>query len=224
MIKSLIFDFDGTLADTNEAIVRTFQETFRSMGMPVPTRERVTSTIGLALRDGLKAGMDNLSEEDADEAMIRYRRFFNDIAIPVTKPFPDARETLRRLCEQGYHLTIATSRSHHSLEILAEKIGVAGYFKGMFGAEDVVNHKPAPDLVNLILGKFGFKPEEALVIGDATYDLLMGKGAGCRVCGVTWGNQNREKLATAGPDYIIDSFGELFDILDELRTLNSQPQ
>ena len=55
--------------------------------------------------------------------------------------------------------------------------------------------------------------EDALVVGDATYDLLMGKGAGCRVCGVTWGNQSREKLMTASPDYIIDSIEELLDMV-----------
>lgn len=211
--KCLIFDFDGTLADTTVGIVRTYQETIRLMGLKVPDEERVKSTIGLALKDGLMAGVEELTDSLADEACAIYRRIFPEIAVPCITAFPGIPEMIKRLKDMGYILVIATSRSHRSLDGLAEKLGVKEYFSGMYGAEDVVNHKPAPDLVNLILKDFSLKPEDALVIGDATYDLLMGKAAGCRVCGVTWGNQSREKLSTASPDHIISELDELYGII-----------
>lgn len=212
MVDCIIFDFDGTLADTNKGIVATYQETCRIMGIEVPSVERVTSTIGLALKDGFMAGIDGLTEEKAEEAMAIYRRIFDVIAIPEIKIFPGIKEALDQLKAKGIRLAIATSRSHRSLGILAEKIGIKDYFEGMYGAEDVVNHKPAPDLALLVLEKIGVNAKDALVVGDATYDLLMGKGAGCKVCGVTWGNQNRQQLETADPDFVIDDIRDLFEL------------
>ena len=211
--KCIIFDFDGTLADTNVGIVRTFQETFRRMGMAVPSEERISSTIGLNLKDGFFAAVDGLTDAQADQAVEIYRSIFPQIAFPVITAFPGIVEALAELKSRGYILAVATSRSHYSLEALADQTGVAPFFVGLYGAEDTARHKPYPDLALHILSELKLQPSEALVVGDATYDVLMGKGAGCSVCAVTWGNQTREKLATAGPDYIIDHISELLELL-----------
>ena len=110
-------------------------------------------------------------------------------------------------------MVIATSRSHHSLEILSKQIGTAEFFAANYAADDVENHKPAPDLALLVLEKHGVKPQEAMVIGDTVFDLQMGKAAGCKVCGVTWGNQTRRQLESADPDFIIDDITQLPGIL-----------
>lgn len=213
LYKCIIFDFDGTLADTHEGIVKTYRETIRLIGLPVPSVEKVTSTIGLELKDGLKAGVDGMTEEQAVEACAVYRKIFPRIAMPCIKAFDGAVDMLKALHAEGYCLAIATSRSHRSLEPLVCQLGMEGLFEGLYGAEDVVNHKPAPDLVLRILEDFCLKPDEVLVIGDATYDLLMGKRAGCKVCGVTWGNQSAEQLGTAEPDHIVSTFNEIYQII-----------
>lgn len=213
--RCIIFDFDGTLADTHTGIVKTFQETIRQMGLPVPSVERVTSTIGLELKDGLKAGVDGMTEEQAVKACEIYRRIFPEIAIPCITAFPGIPEFLKDLKDRGFRLAIATSRSHHSLDGLAEKLGIKDFFEGLYGAEDTVRHKPAPDLVLHILKELKLNASDVLVVGDATYDLLMGKGAGCKVCGVTWGNQSREKLQSAEPEYIVSSLEELSEIIKQ---------
>lgn len=205
----LIFDFDGTLADTNEGIVRTFQETFRKMGKPVPSVEKITATIGRALRDGFTDAMPELSDEEADRAVELYRELFPGIAFPLITAFPGVVDMLAGLKSHGVRMAVATSRSHHSLEKLAEQIGVIGFFEGMFGAEDVVNHKPAPDLVNLIISKYALNREDVLVIGDANFDIMMGHAAGCKVCAVTWGNQSASSLREQKPEYLVSSVPEL---------------
>jgi len=209
----LIFDFDGTLADTNVGIVRTFQETFRRLNLPVPTEAKISSTIGLTLIDGFHAALDSLSDKDAEHAAEVYRQIFPEIAFPVITAFPGIVDAIREIHSRGILLAVATSRSHHSLEKLADQIGISQYFEGMYGAEDVKRHKPAPDLVNLILSRHGLTPEETLVIGDAHYDLLMGKAAGCKVCGVTWGNQPREVLESVNPDFIVDRVEDLMKLI-----------
>lgn len=211
--KILIFDFDGTIADTITGVVKAFQETFLQMGIPVPDEDMIKSAIGLELVDACKYLVKELSEEKAKEAAAIYKNIFLDIALPTSVPFPGTIETIKALHEMGFTLAVASSRGHQSLEVLADKVGIKPYFSGIYGAEDVVNHKPAPDLVNLILDNSGFTKDEALVIGDATFDLLMGKGAGCSVCGVTWGNQRREKLLSVGPDHIIDHIEDLLNIV-----------
>lgn len=209
----LIFDFDGTLADTHIGIVRTFQETFRTMGFEVPSEEKITSTIGLTLKDGVLKASEGMSDDDADRAVVEYRRIFPDIAYPLTTAFPEVIDTLEEIRRRGIRMAIATSRSHASLNDLAEQIGVKKFFECMMAAEDVAVHKPAPDLALKTMNEMNASPSETLVIGDATYDLLMGRNAGCRVCGVTWGNQSRQQLETAGPDYIIDSISGLLEIV-----------
>lgn len=211
--KSIIFDFDGTLADTTAGIVSAFQGTFTEMGLPVPSIEKIQSTIGLALKDGFKAAMDTLSDEQADLAVTTYRRIFYASGIQAITAYPGIVEALSKLKELGYDLVIATSRGHRSLGLICDNLGITDFFSGEYCSDDVVNHKPAPDLVNLILKDKGLQQSDVLVVGDAHYDMLMGKAAGCKVCGVTWGNQSREQLQSVAPDYIIDNINELFEII-----------
>ena len=209
----VIFDFDGTLGDTNTGIVKTFQATFAEMGIPDPGEAVISSTIGLMLRDGFLKAVPSLTDAEADSAVVIYRRLFNSIAIPGIAAFPGVPEMLHTLHEAGVRMSIASSRSHQSLELLAEKLGIEHYFEMFCGAEDVVNHKPAPDMVNLILERFSLDAKDVLVVGDANYDLLMGNAAGCDTCGVTWGNQTRAQLQTASPACIADTLPELLGFI-----------
>ena len=211
--KCIIFDFDGTLADTTAGIVSAFQGTFVEMGLPVPSVEKIKSTIGLALKEGFKAAMETLSDEQADHAVETYRRIFYASGIQAITAYPGITYALSRLKETGYDLVIATSRGHRSLGLICDNLGITNFFSGQYCSDDVVNHKPAPDIVNLILKEKNLSRSEVLVVGDAHYDMLMGKAAGCKVCGVTWGNQSREQLQSVGPDHIIDDIKELFEII-----------
>ena len=83
----------------------------------------------------------------------------------------------------------------------------------MVTATDRLAPKPAPDMVLTLLARMGQPAEGALVVGDTVYDLLMGSGAGCRTCGVTYGNQKETQLRTASPDHLIGSFAELLKIV-----------
>ena len=80
-------------------------------------------------------------------------------------------------------------------------------------ANDVEHHKPHPEPVLLILKQLGVHAGEALVVGDASYDIMMGRNAGCRTCGVTYGNQCAADLRAAGADYLVGDFAEILNIL-----------
>ena len=212
MIRNLIFDFDGTLADTSLGIVRCTQATLETMGLPLSTPERICATIGLPLADCFARGTDTPAER-IEEACATYRRLFDSIAVPSFVLFPGVAETLAALDARGFRMSIATSRGSRSLQMLLERMGAAAYFCASAASDTVSRHKPEPDPALYVLEKMGGKPEESLVIGDTTFDILMGQAAGCRTCGVTWGNQDRAQLQAASPDWILDRIEELPGLL-----------
>ena len=203
MIKCVIFDFDGTLADTAEGILRTEEAMLREMRLPKPQggEAQMRQGIGLALRDSL------------DEAVTTYRRLFDEIAFDYIVAFPGVKDTLEYLYDKGYQLGIATSRSRRTLVYLLDKMEIAPYFTYMTSVESTPKHKPAPDLALILLEQFGVGGDQALVVGDTIYDLQMARNAGCHTCGVTFGNHSAEQLRSQNPDFIVDSFQELKKIL-----------
>ena len=86
------------------------------------------------------------------------------------------------------------------------------YAYAIIGADDVVNAKPNPEPVNKILSDLSFSPSETIVIGDAPYDIMMGKNTGATACGVTYGNGKRDELQEAGADFLIDKFPDLLTL------------
>ena len=209
-IRLIIFDFDGTLGDTRRNIVTTMQMTARELGLPDRTDGECASKIGLPLDGCFEALYPDESKETIQLCTDTYRRIFQDnLRTMNPQVFPKVKETLQALKEQGYTLTIASSRWHKSLYELTHDLGIADYISMLVGADDVVKAKPDPEPVLNTLSALGFKAGEALVVGDMNVDILMGRNAGAKTCGVTYGNGTREELEEAGADYIIDSFDEL---------------
>jgi len=209
-MPALIFDFDGTLADTQRGILATAQEVLRRMGYPPADEAALAATIGLPLIENFKRGA-GLGEAEARQAVAIYREIFDTVAVPVIHLFPGIDETLRVLAERGVPMAVASSRGQRSLEMLMHHTGLDRYIplSMVFGVESAARPKPAPDLVYVILGHLGARPEETLVIGDTTFDIEMGRAAGCATCGVSYGNQTAAQLAAASPNYLIDDLRKL---------------
>jgi phosphoglycolate phosphatase len=214
MIRNIFFDFDGTLADTTEGIVQCSLATLRQLGLPASTPERIRSVIGLPLTGCFARGTDTPPER-IDEACATYRRLFNDIAIPCTTLYPGTDETLAALQARGLTLALCTSRSNNSLNALLQVLGIRAHFSAIVTNEDVTHPKPAPDIALLALERLGVRADETLVVGDTVFDLQMGRAAGCRTCGVTWGNQDRPQLEAEHPDLVIDDYRELLAYCSE---------
>lgn len=214
MIKLVIFDFDGTLADTQELIVRTNQEAMRRLHYPVASEETIIGTIGLPLEAGILTMFPDLPREVLPEWTGVYRQVFDELRTRIVPAvFPHVKETLVVLQEKGCRLTVASSRHSGSLNAFLREMGLAPYFCYVLGADNVTQAKPHPEPVLKTLRELGFSPEEALVVGDMPVDIRMGLGAGARTCGVTFGNSGREALEAAGAHYILDDFSGLSDIL-----------
>lgn len=209
-IKIIIFDFDGTLADTRQAIVKTQQQTMHELHLPVPTEQESMATIGLTLKNCFLALCPTLTSEQVDECATTYQRLFSknkQLYPPVL--FPHVRETLKELKQRGMTLTIASSRTSASLHELTQELGITDYISYIVGGDDVQKPKPNAEPVLMTLHALGFQPSEALVVGDMPVDIQMGRSAGARTCAVTYGNATLQQLEDAKADSIIDDIQKL---------------
>ena len=211
-IELLVLDFDGTIANTAAGIVATMTNTFERLNLPVPGVTEIKLTIGLPLTQSI-AMLGGLSGKELDAAVNTYRDIFEEVGAPATVLFPTVAETLKTISSQGIACTVATSRGHASVEALCRKMGIDCYISKYVAEDDVKEKKPKPEAVELILKSTGVKKEHTAVVGDTTFDIEMGKAAGCHTIGAAYGNHTLEMLKDAGADYIIGHFSELLNIV-----------
>ena len=202
-IRLVIFDFDGTLGDSQKLITDTMLATIERLNLPMRSREECARTIGLPLKECFSSIIP-MTDGQAEECAEVYSEIFNVKNVPgVVKAFPGVVETLERLSAQGILMSIASSRSHHSLAKLVEDLELSKYITYLIGADDVVEKKPAAEPVDKTLSHFNIEAHETLVVGDTEFDILMGRNAGTHTCGVTYGNGSKESLEAAKAGWIV---------------------
>ena len=225
-MKYIIFDFDGTIGDSQSLIVKTLQDTMRAKKLEVKSDEACAKTIGLRLDEAF-VSLFGMSAEEGLECAATYREIFLDNKkTMIVQPFPHVIETLRELHRRGYILGMASSRNHCSLDGYVKQMQLENIFSSIVAGDDVEHVKPAPDMVFKALGemlgmknpvtsveaeKFKDILAETLVVGDMNFDVDMAHHAGCKACAVTYGNGTREQLASA--EFIIDDFAELLELV-----------
>lgn len=202
-IRLVIFDFDGTLGDSQKLITDTMLATIERLNLPMRSREECARTIGLPLKECFSSIIP-MTDEQTEECAEVYSEIFNMKNVPgAVTVFPGVIETLERLSAQGILMSIASSRNHHSLAKLVEDLELSKYITYLIGADDVVEKKPAAEPVDKTLSHFNIEAHETLVVGDTEFDILMGRNAGTHTCGVTYGNGSKESLEAAKAEWIV---------------------
>lgn len=211
-LKAILFDFDGTIADTTQGITATMVATFKEMQLPIPAEQDMINTIGLPLFKAMQM-LNNLSDKEAQEAVNTYARLFPIYEAKLVKIFPEVKETLQWLADEGIRMAIVTSRNVESLDLIMSTRGIDKFFETRITHSDGCAPKPAPDMVLALLERMNLTADEVLVVGDTTFDIGMGNSAGCRTVAVTYGNHSLERLLEASPTHIIHSFDSLKSII-----------
>jgi phosphoglycolate phosphatase len=213
MPKAILFDFDGTLANTAPGIVLTMQKTFQEMCLPIPTDEEVRHTIGLPLKKCVQT-LGQLSDKEAEEGTAIYRKLFPVYEIEHISIFPGVSETLSLLFSQGIRMAICTSRNKFSLDSILQRYALENYFETILTADThQLNPKPAPDMALVLMERLQVNASQTLVVGDTTFDIEMGNRAHCTTVAVTYGNHSRQQLLSANPTQIIDRFDQIVEIV-----------
>ena len=211
---NIIFDFDGTLADTSKLIVATMQKTIKDCGLPFRNAEEIKSTIGIRLEEIPSILWPDIKGIGVIFAEV-YRKNFEKLKDIISIDlFPGVKDTLAFLKDNGYKMAVATSRSQKSVIELTKQLGIRENFSYLLGGDSVEKGKPNPESINKILNEMDWNPQETIMVGDMAVDILMGKNSGIKTCGVTYGNSRETELEDAGADYIIDSFSLLPQLLN----------
>ncbi|HEX6038714.1 HAD-IA family hydrolase [Longimicrobium sp.] len=211
-IRAVLYDFDGTLADSTELIMRCYRHTMAAHLGHVPPDEEWLSGFGMTLETQLRRFARDAAE--AERMLDTYRDYQNSIHDELLRPFPGAVETVAELDRRGYRLAIVTSKHRRSAMRGMELCGLVSHFDVIVTPEDVREPKPHPEPVLFALEKLGMTPGEALFIGDSPHDVASGKAAGTRTAGALWGPFPREALETAGPDALLNAQHDVLRLLD----------
>lgn len=213
-VKNIIFDFDGTLVDTAPLIVKTMQAAMRVMNLPIRDNKECRAVIGLRLEDIPSVLWPNIPGI-GNEFSKTYRSIFDELKHPLNVAcFPKVTKTLRFLLSEDYGLAVASSRNHKSLNEFLRLFGISDCFSTVIGGDDIENGKPAPDTILKILKLEGWKADDTMMVGDAQYDIIMGKNAGVLTCGVTYGYGSFNELNETHPNFLIPRFDSLISILN----------
>ncbi len=218
--KLIIFDVDGTLVDSQAAILSAMAEAFLRAGRPAPLREAALGVVGLSLPQAM-AVLAPEAEADAHMQLARhYREAFialrsrtgGEAAMPL---YPGARETVARLAGEGRLLAIATGKARRGLDHFLVTHGLKHHFVVTQTADDAPS-KPHPQMVLNCLAESGVAASDAVMVGDTGFDMEMARAAGCRALGVAWGYHPTPRVLAGGAERIAETFEELEAMLDTL--------
>jgi HAD superfamily hydrolase (TIGR01509 family) len=211
---TILCDLDGTLVDSQRDIAVAFQHTWRTVigGIP-PSATAISQHIGKPLADMLSDLGCTLSPPLFSTFLTTYRRKHATQGALLTEPYPGVILTLQAL--STFTLGVVTSKESEQAEIVLRRLALIPFFQHVQGGSPGLLLKPAPDTILVALAALHCVPSHALMVGDTPGDVLAGKAAGTRTCGVTYGYGTREALLQCAPDHIIDSFAELVDLVRE---------
>ncbi|NMZ98605.1 HAD-IA family hydrolase [Pseudomonas lundensis] len=206
--KLLIFDWDGTLADSIGRIVTSMQEAAQRAGRAERDDEAIKGIIGL----GLPEAILTLYPDMAAEQVIAFRQHYANTYIALdAEPSPlfvGVVESLEAFRAQGYRLAVATGKARRGLDRVLKAHGWERFFDVTRAADETAS-KPDPLMLNQILAHCDMRPEQALMVGDASFDLLMARNAGIDSVAVSYGAQSIERLRDFDPVLEVDHFPEL---------------
>ncbi len=213
-IDTVLFDFDGTVMNTNDVILQSWQHTFRTLRGREEDPEVLLKTFGEPLETTMKKFFPEIPVEESIKV---YRSFHYDNFGDLISVFPGMDDLIAEVKRRGYRLGLVTSRLYNTTMQGLEKYGLKEYFDVIVTANDTTKHKPDPEPVNITLEKLGAKPENSIMLGDTLFDLLCAKNAGIRSVLVSWSlalsGKTKEDLGDAAPDYILEKPEDLLEII-----------
>ena len=213
-IELLIFDLDGTLADTETRpgeLGECHSGALRTRS--APDNELVYSYVGngapVLIRKALGPGH---TDEKIQRALEYFLSCYRDRMLDNTTLYPGVRESLDRLKAEGVSMAVLTNKPVRFSQDILDGLGVGGHFFRVYGGNSFEQKKPDPWGVEVLLAEAGVTKEQALMVGDSAVDVFTARNAGIAVCGVTYGFQP-ETLAAEPPDILVERMEDLVDMV-----------
>lgn len=205
-LRAVIFDFDGTIADSFEAITCSVNYVRAELGLPPLPLDEVRRHVGRGALHLLEQTVPGIAPESALE---RYRRHHEQIMRPMTRLMPGAADAIAQLHSAGLQLAVCSNKPVHFTRQLLQHFLPPDHIRIVLGPEDVPRPKPAPDMVCEALRRLQVTPAQAVYVGDMDVDIQTARQAGVRVLVVATGAQSADYLARCQPDGLLASLAEL---------------
>lgn len=207
-VHAVLFDLDGTLIDTNELIIQTFQTVLNERFPGKYSRETILPFLGPPLYETFQ----QVDPTQVDDLIDAYRKWNMENHDAMVQAFPGVVETLENLHARGIKLAIVSTKRNEMIERALNLMNVRQYFTAVIGLDDVKNAKPDPEPVQLALSKLEVKPEHALMVGDNFHDIVAARAAGVDSVAVAWSIKGLDYLMAFEPVYAIHDMSELVNI------------
>lgn len=217
-VKGILFDLDGTLVNTTELIIKSFEYTLKNNLDIEPSRYEITQYFGLPLRESLEKFIPTGVSQDVDELVEYYRDYNGKYHDELIKPYPFIEETLQSLQQQDIKIAVVTSKKQPMAKRGLKCFNLDQYVEGIIGHDECIEHKPSAEPMLRGAEILKLRPEECLCVGDSPFDLQSGHGAGCRSVAVAWTTVEWQKMLREGqPNFIINKMSDLLTIVAKLN-------
>jgi HAD superfamily hydrolase (TIGR01549 family) len=218
LVTSFIFDIDGTLVDSNELHVQSWDRAFRHFGKTFPI-EALHDQIGKGTDQYLPQFLTREEIERFGKQLDEYRsKIFREEFLPKVKPFPKVRELFQRLRDDHKRILLASSGKQKDTEYYIELLKIDKFVEGCVSGDEAGRSKPQPDIFTVCIDKFQLTRNQTLVVGDTRWDVEAAARAGLRTFGVTCGGTDAGILRAAGA---IAVYQDPADLLANYEKLNA---
>lgn len=217
----IIFDWDGTLLDSEDKIIACMQKAAIELGLPPRSAGEIRNIIGLELSLAIRRLHPDLSRAAAFAMREAYSKAFTSADITPCPFFPNVEDSLQALKREGHTLCVATGKSRRGLDRVFRHLPVSRLFSATRCADETAS-KPDPQMLLELCEVFSESPEEALMIGDTEYDLEMASRINMPRIGVTYGAHQINRLRRWQPRALIDCMSELPPIVQQLAQRSSE--
>ncbi|MDK2798487.1 MAG: pyrophosphatase PpaX [Clostridiales bacterium] len=211
MIQNVIFDFDGTLIDTNELIILSLYETVKNVLHKEISQHDLIPVLG----KHLEAQMRYFSEKKYKEMILYYKNYYRIHRDRMIKKFPGTSDLLKKLKFLGCKIGIASAKGRSGILHGLKRFDLNQYVDCIISAYDVENNKPHPECIYKLKDYFQCKNKDMLIIGDSPYDILCGINAQIKTALVSWTIFPKERFEGITPDYIVNEPLDIIKIVTE---------
>lgn len=211
-MKALLFDFDGTLLNTNDLIIQTFMHVLEERFPGQYSPQDCIKFIG----PSLKETFEQITPNEVDQMIFNYRKWNHQHHDELVTEFEGVKETLQQLDDLGIRMVIVSTKQRETIKRGLQLMDAERFFEFYIGIEDVEHVKPHPEPVLKAIEKLGVSKEDVLMIGDNYHDIEAGKNAGVKTAGVAWSIKGEEFLQQFNPDYMLQHMEDLIPIVKGL--------
>jgi phosphoglycolate phosphatase len=212
LIRCILFDLDGTLLDSYDAIAECLNLARKSFGFPEFTRDEVVRMVGHGLENLMAQA---LGQENAAEGVRIFRERYRVVSLEGSRLLRGVEATLRELAARGYRMAVITNKPAYFSRKILDHLGVGDLLPVLYGP-DLAPAKPDPEMVFRCLRDLGLEAGEAILVGDMLVDRDTARNAGLPFFAIATGSETRGKLLAACPDRFLDRFEDLLAHLPPL--------